>query len=131
MITGVGMDLVEIGRIAEIIKEPSGDRFLRRILTEEERGLADRRQGRLKEFTAGRFAAKEAVVKALGCGIGKQVGFQDISIVPDELGKPHCRISAAARDRLGLHPELCIHISITHTGSLAAAYAVAEQPDHH
>ncbi|UUZ82960.1 holo-ACP synthase [Paenibacillus sp. P26] len=66
MIIGVGTDLLEIARVRSILERPSGDRFLQRVLTEKERELATAKQGRLAEFTAGRFAAKEAVVKALG-----------------------------------------------------------------
>jgi holo-[acyl-carrier protein] synthase len=97
-------------------------------LTPAELDLAAARKGRLAEFAAGRFAAKEAVVKALGCGIGKQVGFHDIDVLPDELGKPVCRLSQAALERLNLaDAALRIHLSITHSAAMAAAYAVAER----
>ncbi|EGL15282.1 MULTISPECIES: holo-ACP synthase [unclassified Paenibacillus] len=128
MIIGVGMDMVDIARVAGLLREESGDRFMRRILTEEEQQLAAGKRGRLAEFTAGRFAAKEAVVKALGCGIGRQAGFHDVSVLPDESGKPHCFLSEGARQRLGLGQDVVIHLSITHTDTMAAAYAVVERP---
>ncbi|UUZ90909.1 holo-ACP synthase [Paenibacillus sp. P25] len=81
MIIGVGTDLLEIARVRSILERPSGDRFLQRVLTEKERELATAKQGRLAEFTAGRFAAKEAVVKALGRGIGKEVSFRDVEVL--------------------------------------------------
>ena len=87
-----------IDRISSIVAGRTSDRFIRRILTEKERELTSgMNHGRLVTFIAGRFAAKEAVVKALGCGIGRLVGFQDIEILPDEAGRPHCFLSAKAR----------------------------------
>jgi holo-[acyl-carrier protein] synthase len=129
MIYGVGMDMLEISRMNKIMKGKAAKRFLERILTVEERELADGRKGRLSEFIAGRFAAKEAVVKALGCGLGQIVGFQDIEILPNASGKPHCVIEAAALERLGFPTDstIRIHLSITHSESMAAAYVIIEQ----
>lgn len=121
------MDIVEISRIRSIVKQPIAERFLFRVLTPHERKLADERQGRLHEFVAGRFAAKEAVVKALGCGIGHKAGFQDIEVIPDPFGKPLCTLSDTARRRLGIERDCIIHLSITHTSTLAAAYAIIER----
>lgn len=127
MIIGVGTDLVEIARLRKMLEGTSGDRFLERILTPGERELAEKRRGRLAEFVSGRFAAKEAIVKAIGCGIGKQIGFQDIEVLPDALGKPVCRVKAEALLRAGLEGNPRIHMSITHTETMAAAYAIVEQ----
>lgn len=88
MIYGIGHDVLEIQRIEALMNKGSGAKFIRRILTEAELELLERRGGNAAEFIAGRFAAKEAVVKALGCGIGREVGFQDIQILPDAYGKP-------------------------------------------
>jgi holo-[acyl-carrier protein] synthase len=127
MIIGVGTDLVEIARVRKMLDGSAGERFLERILTPQERELAHKRRGRLAEFAAGRFAAKEAVVKAIGCGIGKQIGFQDVEVLPDGLGKPVCHVREEALQRAGLIGSQRIHISITHTESMAAAYAIVEQ----
>jgi holo-[acyl-carrier protein] synthase len=129
MIYGVGMDMLEINRMKKIIESKGARRFLERILTMAERELADTRKGRLSEFIAGRFTAKEALVKALGCGIGQLIGFQDIEIMPDALGKPCCSIAADALKRLGLPVDstMRIHLSITHSESMAAAYVIIEQ----
>ncbi|MEF3306729.1 holo-ACP synthase [Paenibacillus sp. GYB003] len=127
MIAGVGIDLLDIERVRRLLEQPHGARFVERVLTPEERELAGRRgRARLAEFVAGRFAAKEAVVKALGCGIGREVGFQDIRILPDDCGKPECRLSDAAWVRLGRSRPLRLHLSITHSATTAGAYAVAE-----
>ncbi|WP_027092927.1 holo-ACP synthase [Cohnella thermotolerans] len=129
MIVGIGLDLVEIERMEKLLAGPAGGRFAAKVMTEEElakfRTLAGRRAA---EYAAGRFAAKEAVVKALGCGIGSAVGFRDIEVLPDGLGKPICRLSAGAWERLGLeHTTHTIHVAITHERSMAAATAIVER----
>lgn len=127
MIIGIGIDLVDIARVNKIMKGDAGERFAVRVLTPGERELAAKRQGRLAEFIAGRFAAKEAVSKALGCGIGKQVSLQHIEVLPDERGKPICTVDHAALQRLELDPACTvIHLSITHTDSTAMAYVMVE-----
>jgi holo-[acyl-carrier protein] synthase len=100
---------------------------MERVLTEAELVLAQAKKARLSEYIAGRFAAKEAVSKAFGCGIGKQLGFLDIELKPDAAGKPHCTVSPAALDRLGLQQmAIRIHISISHSESAAVACCVVE-----
>lgn len=130
MIYGIGHDVLEIERISEVINRGLGKKFSHRVLTEQELLLAEQRTGRWAEFIAGRFAAKEAVVKALGCGIGNIVGFQDIEILPDAKGKPEVALSPEAWSRLNL-PEgrqYNIHLTITHGRDLASAFAVVEGP---
>jgi holo-[acyl-carrier protein] synthase len=113
MIKGIGTDVVAIERIS------LEDAFVKRILTTEEQQLffnitnTERRQ----EFLAGRFAAKEALMKALGTGIGRS-SFQDFVILPNELGQPHCHI-----------PGVQVHLSISHDAGVAVAFAVLEH-DH-
>lgn len=126
MIKGIGTDLVEIARVKSYMDSASGDRFVSRVLTGGERRLMVGRMARAAEFVAGRFAAKEAVVKALGTGIGAVVGFQDIEVLPDGAGAPLAVLSPEALGRLGHGPELRLHLSITHTREFASAYAVAE-----
>jgi holo-[acyl-carrier protein] synthase len=127
MIIGIGIDLVDIARVKVIVEGSSGERFAARVLTAGEQALAAKRKGRLAEFIAGRFAAKEAISKALGCGIGKQVSLQHIEVLPDERGKPICRVAEEALQRLQLTSEsIVIHLSITHTESTAMAYVVVE-----
>ena len=127
MIIGIGHDLVEMNRMQRVLDGPTADRFAARILTPAEQKRGNARGGRRTEYLAGRFAAKEAIVKALGCGIGGKVGFLDIEVLPDASGKPECRLSDQAWQRLGLSSEdVRLHISITHERSLASAYAIAE-----
>lgn len=136
MIIGIGTDLLDIARVRKILEQSASGRFMERVLTLRERELAAGRQGRLAEFTAGRFSAKEAVAKAIGCGIGKELSFQDVEVLPDPKGKPVCRLSEAALERLsaaGLlaggetSGSIAIHLSITHTETTAMAYAIVER----
>lgn len=124
----MGTDIVEIARIQKLLEGSAGRRFLERVLTEKERALAEQRDARLSEFVAGRFAAKEAVVKALGCGIGGEVGFHDLQIVPDAKGKPICSISDTSLQRLGIVDSLRLHLSISHSQNYAVSFAAAEIP---
>lgn len=127
MIIGVGTDLVEINRVKRFLEGVGGQRFLERVLTLGERNLAATKERRIAEFTAGRFAAKEAVVKALGTGIGAVTGFQDIEVLPDSTGRPQVELSPQALERLGYKREqLRMHLSITHIRDAASAVAVAE-----
>ncbi|MFF2484636.1 holo-ACP synthase [Paenibacillus sp. NPDC058071] len=131
MIVGIGHDVTDMDRVQAIVAGKAGRRFLERILTGRERerieGAGDKR---VAQYAAGRFAAKEAVVKALGCGIGEMCGFADIEILPDKLGKPECRVSEASLRKLGYDPgTLRIHITITHDRTIASAVAVAERTD--
>ncbi|MBH5319102.1 holo-ACP synthase [Paenibacillus sp. GSMTC-2017] len=129
MIIGIGHDLTDVRRIAEMLEGKVGERFLERILTLRERELASSYRGaRLHQYVAGRFAAKESVSKAFGCGIGACLGFQDIDIIRDELGKPGCVLSDDAWRRLKLESEsVRIHITITHESEIASAFAIVER----
>ncbi|RCW47468.1 holo-ACP synthase [Paenibacillus prosopidis] len=129
MIIGIGHDLTDIKRVAKVLDGRLGGRFLKRVLSPREQELAVQYAGeRLHQFTAGRFAAKEAVAKAFGCGIGNVMGFTDIDIVPGSCGKPECSLSEEAWSRLGHSPDkVRIHVTISHERTLASAFAVAER----
>ncbi len=86
MISGIGVDIIETARI-EAVYERFGERFVSRILTDEERREYARRDNSCR-FLATRFAAKEAAAKALGTGIGETIGFQSLQIDNDPQGKP-------------------------------------------
>jgi holo-[acyl-carrier protein] synthase len=130
MIIGIGTDIVDIERIASILRGSTSEKFLQRLLTLAERELASARaqqhEARVLEFVAGRFAAKEAVAKALGCGIGDPLTFQHIEILHDSLGKPQCTVQEGVLYKLGLSAKVRIHISISHTALVATAFAVLE-----
>jgi holo-[acyl-carrier protein] synthase len=122
MILGIGIDLVELERIRRFGTE----RLARRILTEREKVFLPRSEGRILEFLAGRFAAKEAVAKAAGTGIGK-VGFRDIEIIPDERSCPRVRLNERSRAALGWDGSVRLHLSISHSFHYATAMVVAER----
>ncbi|TCN18007.1 holo-ACP synthase [Mesobacillus foraminis] len=116
MIKGIGIDIVEIGRISELLQKQ--EKFPERILTEKEKGFFETLSGRRRaEYLAGRFAAKEAFSKAAGTGIGKQMSFQDIEIETTPEGKPF--VSKPFSEG--------VHLSITHCREYAAAQVVIEK----
>ncbi|RAP75241.1 holo-ACP synthase [Paenibacillus montanisoli] len=129
MIIGIGHDIASLDRMERMLAGEAGLKFQRRILTERELQLSAASNGkRLAEFTAGRFAVKEAVSKAFGCGIGSKLSFRDIEVDRHESGKPVCRLTDDAWERLGYAAEkTAIHITITHDQSLASAFAVVER----
>lgn len=119
MIKGVGVDIVSIGRIRRIMND--SPRFVERILTDKEQvQMTAMNLPRKIEFVAGRFAAKEAVGKALGTGIGS-VSFLDIEIFSEASGRPSVQIN---QDRF---KKFYYHLSISHTDEWAIAYALVEQ----
>ena len=121
-ILGVGMDIVETKRIAESI-ERFGDRFLHRVFLDGE--VAYSRSMKFPHLhLAARFAAKEAISKAFGTGIGRELGWRDLEIVREANGQPrvqlHGRAAAYAKSR-GVTE---VHVSLSHTADYGAASAV-------
>jgi len=115
----VGVDIVEIARI-EGVTQRWGERFLERVYTPSELAYC---RGRT-EHLAARFAAKEAVSKALGTGIGN-ITWREIEVLPDEGGQPRVYLQGSARhraDRLGL---TSLAISLSHSGEYAIAFVSA------
>jgi holo-[acyl-carrier protein] synthase len=96
VIVGIGVDIAETARVEKLIAK-YGQRFARRILTADELLEFDRRK-HSSSYLATRFAAKEAVAKALGTGIGEQFGFHSIQIDNDAQGKPLLRFMDSAVD---------------------------------
>ena len=96
MIVGIGVDIAETARV-EKLSAKYGERFARRILTTDEL-LEFNRRKHSSSYLATRFAAKEAVAKALGTGIGEQLGFHSVQIDNDAQGKPLLRFMGAAVD---------------------------------
>lgn len=135
-IIGIGHDVIELERIRDLLSGRLAERFMRRLWTEGERKLAEEQantanttpSARLVEYAAGRFAAKEAVAKAFGCGIGGMLGFHDMEIRPDKAGKPHVHIRPEALSKLGHEKDgIRLHLSITHTATLASAFVIIEK----
>ncbi len=116
----LGVDMVSVDRIARAA-DRHGGRFWDRILTGSERALCGQDIRRL----AGRFAAKEAVSKALGTGIGRLgIGFHDIEIDSDALGAPLVKLHGAARRRFEALGGQELLISLSHEETMALAFCV-------
>lgn len=118
-----GIDLVDFPRIEEMIQR-HGDRFLARVFTEAEQVNARGKRNPIETY-AGRFAAKEAVLKLIGTGWRGKIAWTDIEVTNNPAGRPEVSLSGEveriARD-LGIEH---ISLSITHTASFAIASAVA------
>ena len=124
MIVGLGVDIAEVGRIAAAI-ERHGRPFLQRVFTPAEIAYCEKHRNRVERF-AGRFAAKEATMKALGTGWARGVRWVEIEVVREPSGKPMLKLSGASRaiaDRLGVKN---IALTITHTGNTALAEVIFE-----
>ena len=119
-IVGLGLDVVELERIAEALRR-HGDRFVQRYCTE-----AERRGGERLSRLGGLFAAKEAVLKALGTGWAAGLGFRQVEVLADRLGAPRVTLHGAARQRAESLGTRAVHLSITHERRYAAAVAILE-----
>lgn len=121
-IIGIGIDLVEVSRIKNAVTTKKT--FLERIYSKEEIKLSDRGKFRFEEL-AGRFAVKEAILKAIKTGWRQGVKFKEIIILNEKSGAPYVTLTGKAReitDSLGVESIL---ISISHTKELAIGMAIA------
>ena len=123
MIVSLGLDIVEIARIKKDL-ERFGERFINRILGEKERSQYQKRNDRTL-FLAGRFAAKEAVVKALGYYLSERPPLHQLEIINDQSGRPELVFPDDVK--AGLRGARCL-LSITHERNYAAAVAIFEEP---
>lgn len=124
MIVGMGIDVAEVKRIRAVL-ESQGERFVRRVYTEAEAAYCDQFKNKYERY-AGRFAAKEAAMKALGTGWSRGVRWVDVEVVRQTGGRPTMVLHGEARkiaDALGVKN---IAISITHTAEQAFAQVVFE-----
>jgi len=119
MFQGLGNDIIEIERIAKAI-ERYGQKFLDRLFTPREQEYCLKHSDSNRHF-AGRFAAKEAIAKALGTGFSASLSWLDIEIANDPSGKPHVRLSERSRR---LHHNPVLHLSISHCKNYATAVAL-------
>lgn len=125
MIVGTGIDLCEISRMQQAW-ERYGERFLQRIFTPAEATYCQRKRYTTAESLAARFAAKEAVAKALGTGIAKGVGWRDIEVVHLPSGRPTLRFHGRAEERAAALRVTAAHLSLSHSRGLAIASVVLE-----
>src|SRR3989454_12610409 len=124
MIVGLGVDITEVERVRGAI-ERQGERFLKRLYTAKERAYCEKFKNKYERY-AGRFAVKEAAMKALGTGWSRGVRWVDIEILRRQGSRPMLELKGEARkiaDRLGVKN---IAISITHTSRQAMAQVIFE-----
>jgi holo-[acyl-carrier protein] synthase len=120
---GIGVDMIEIERIADALERRSGPRFEKRVFTAGEIEYCRSMSDPFPHFAA-RFAAKEAVMKAFGTGWTEDVTWKGIEVVRDSRGKPHIRLNGPTAElaaRIGTREA---HISLTHDRGRAVAMAV-------
>jgi holo-[acyl-carrier protein] synthase len=124
MILGTGVDLAEVDRIRDAIGR-YGDRFVRRIYTAGEIAYVERKANKFERY-AGRFAAKEAGMKAIGTGWRRGVTWQDFEVANLPSGRPTLRlhgVAAQVAEKMGVKS---ISLSITHTAALGMAHVILE-----
>jgi len=119
---GAGTDIIEIDRIKQAV-ERGGNRFLERVFTPGERGFCEARKDRFSCYAA-RFAAKEAVLKALGTGLAG-CGFLDVEVQRPGGGRPEIKLRGAAAEVAMEKGIAVILISISHNRENAVAFAIA------
>jgi len=121
-IIGVGIDLIEVSRIVRAL-ERQADRFRKRVFTDEEIEYCDGMKFSGPHFAA-RFAAKEAVSKAFGTGIGEHFGWKSAGVLRNQLGKPTICLDESGRALLAKKEASDVLISLAHTREHATAIAL-------
>lgn len=125
MIYGIGIDIVETGRMEKIVGKWR-DKFLQRVFTDVEIKYCAGRAEAAIHYSA-RFAAKEAFLKALGIGLGMGVKLREIGVIHDEKGKPSLKLSGQAKAQIETRGIAAHHLSLSHTGKYATAVVVLEK----
>jgi holo-[acyl-carrier protein] synthase len=122
-IYGIGTDIVKIARIAKMLEE-HGEHFAQRILTEYELAAFNELKNNHVAFLAKRFAAKEAVAKALGTGFRDQVMLKQVGIETDAAGKPHVVFYEQSKQYVAKLGKLDIHISLADEHEYVVAFVI-------
>ena len=123
MITGVGTDLVSVARIEQALAR-HGERFVERLLAPAERVLLPAGGPRRAHWLAKRWAAKEAVAKAFGTGIGASIGLRDIEVGRGSAGEPQVTLRGRGAALAQARGVARIHLSLSDEGDLALAFVV-------
>ena len=123
MIRGIGIDITEIKKITKSLESEA---FQQKVFTPAELAACSRKRNSA-ECLAGKFAAKEAFMKALGAGIRQEVWFTQVEVLNDQVGKPVVRLSGEAEKRFEESGATKIHVSISHSGGLAVAVVVLDE----
>ena len=122
MVIGIGVDIVEVKRIAQALESA----MIERVFTEVEIEYSTARKNKFQHF-AGRFAAKEAALKALGTGWQKGIRWKDVEVVSNTLGKPQLVFHRQARKIYQESGAQQAHVTITHATEYAVAVVILEK----
>ncbi len=125
MILSIGIDITEVYRIRQTIARTP--RFVERVFTANERAFCEGKGVAAAQSYAGRFAAKEAFLKALKTGWRGKINWQDIEVVSDDQGAPSLEIHGEARNILKTLGATRVHLSISHTSENAIAEVILEK----
>ncbi len=124
MIVGMGIDIIELQRIQQGIDKYQS-RFTKKLFTDAEIAYCQKYKSPIEHF-AGKFAVKEAFMKAIGAGLGQKIYFKDIEVLNHPSGKPYILPQGTATTLLNLLNVTHTHISISHTKALAVGMVVLE-----
>jgi holo-[acyl-carrier protein] synthase len=125
VIVSIGIDIIEIGRVREVLERTP--RFRERVFTERERAYCDSRGAVAAQHYAARFAAKEAAFKALGTGWRGNLGWHDIEVTSKESGEPVLQLHRRARELFDASGATHTHLSLSHTSEHAVAQVIFER----
>ena len=123
MIYGIGIDTIEVQRIQKQLTQ--SERFKERIFTPNEISYCESKKNKAQNYAA-RFAAKEAFFKALGTGWRGGLGFNQVEIINDKLGKPQIHLYGKAKQRIEEKGITGIHVSLTHLKDTASSIVTLE-----
>ncbi|GGG78224.1 holo-ACP synthase [Edaphobacter dinghuensis] len=124
MVLGVGTDLIEIDRVQQSLTR-FGERFMHKVFTAGEIFYCQQKKHATESFAA-RFAAKEAAAKALGTGIARGIGWQEIEVRRSPGERPTLHLTGRAADRAQAMGVQQLHLSLTHNRNVAMAVVIAE-----
>jgi holo-[acyl-carrier protein] synthase len=119
VIIAIGIDLIEVGRVRQILERTP--RFITKVFTEQERAYCESKGARAAASFAARFAAKEAALKALGTGWSGGITWHDVEVVTSESGAPSLILTGKAKEIFDSMNANAIHVSLSHTNEYAIA----------
>ncbi|HEV7474810.1 MAG TPA: holo-ACP synthase [Pyrinomonadaceae bacterium] len=125
MIISIGIDIIEVARISEVLQRTP--RFVERVFTAAEREYCDSRGAVAAQHYAARFAAKEAMLKALQTGWRGGIGWQDVEVAARESGAPYLIFDGMVRELFEKSGATAAHLSMSHTSEHAIAQVVLER----
>jgi len=123
IIKGIGVDIIDVARIKKVVEK--NKRFVEKVFTPTEIRCC-RDKYRQEVHFAGRFAAKEAFLKAMGTGLRGAMAWTDISVENNELGKPAIILAGETLENFKKNKFQSIHLSISHTGEYAVAFVIIQ-----